>query len=709
MNVRVFDVETERFRAGCMAPELVCITYQIPGKDPGIVHADDPTALPMVTSWLTGSELLVGQHVVYDFAVLCAKWPELVPLVFKAYDADRVTCTKLRSQLLDIAAGEFRGYLRKFEKPVCAVHEDCDPENCPQATIKKSARWVPHEYTLDALTYRATGRRLDKDTWRLRYGEFLHTPLAEWPEGARQYPLEDARATLDVFLKQEEHVQYIPDQYRQARAAWALHLTSVWGLRTYGPGVDKLEQETLGALAAIEDGLKTAGLVRADGSRDTKAARAVMVQVCEQLGKPVRMTDPSAKNPQGQVSLDSDACEASEYDLLEDYAELTSLKNVLSKDIPVLRAGTLYPVHTSFGLAASGRSTSSKPNVQNPRRLPGIRECFIPREGKVFAQADFAGLELHTLAQTCVTLFGQSHLAEVLNAEIDPHTAFAADILCIEYEEAVRRKAAGDEELDNARQTAKVANFGFPGGLGAESLCIFARKQYGVLLTEDRARELKTQWLDRWPEMRLFFKHAGDLVDEDSGLARVDQLFSDRIRSGCFYCSACNSFFQGLGADAAKRAHYLVARACYAEPASVLYGSPPVNFVHDESILEVDDDSRAHDKAIELGRLMVLGANEFLPNVPARVEPLLARRWSKKSKPVFKDGRLVPWEAAEKVNAAAAASSDVKDAGPRRPCPLCGDDFQETMPLGSGENVVWSPRPVCTKHGVNAKGEATTR
>lgn len=637
MNVRVFDTETCLFRPGVKAPELVCVTWQTPGQEPNIVHVDH--ALPIVTEWLTGNELLVGHNVVYDLAVLCAKWPHLVPLVFKAYDDDRVTCTKLRQQLLDIAGGQFRGYLRKFEKAVCIEHEDCDPEACPKATMKKGGRWIPYTYDLDQVAYRANGRKLDKDTWRLRYGEFLHVPLDTWPEGARLYPMEDARATMDVFLKQEEHVQYIPDQYRQARGAWALHLTSVWGLRTHAPGVDKLEHETLGALAAIEGDLKAAGLVRANGKRNVKATRLYMMKVCEQLKKPVRLT------AKGQVSLDSDACEASEDDLLEDYAELTSLKNVLSKDIPVLRAGTIFPVHTSFGLAGSGRSTSGKPNVQNPRRLPGIRECFIPRPGKVFAMGDFSGLELHTLAQCCVTLFGQSRLAEVLNGGLDPHTSFAADILQIPYEEAVRRNDEGDKLVDNARQTAKVANFGFPGGLGYESLCVFARKTYGVLLTEERAKELKQQWMDRWPEMRLFFKYVGDLVDEDTGEALVKQLFSERWRGGCFYCAACNTFFQGLGADAAKRAHYLVTRACYSEPASVLYGSRPVNFVHDETILETDDSPRAHDVAVELGRLMVQGANEFLPDVPARVKPLLARCWSKKSKPVFKDGRLVPWAA----------------------------------------------------------------
>lgn len=692
--IRVVDTETCLFRPGVMAPELVCVTFQVPGEQPGIVHHEDPVALPLVRRWLA-EDVLVGHHVAYDLAVLCARWPEIVPLAFRAYDEDRVVCTKVRQQLLDIAAGQFRGYLRKFRRPVCTAHEDCDPEVCPQATVKQGARWVPHDYDLDALTYRATGRHLEKDAWRLRYGEFLHVPLSGWveharglqerarrrraelpldvaaikrrpkdfgydkdalkaleaevrgldaviadaPEGVVRYPLEDARATLDVFLKQEEHARYIPDQFRQARAALALHLTSVWGLRTHGPGVDKLEQETRAALAAIEGDLQAAGLVRRDGSRDTKAAKRLMVEACEAAGKPVRLTD------KGNVSLDSDACEASENDLLEDYAELTSLKNVLNKDIPVLRAGTVFPVHTSFGMAASGRATSGNPNIQNFRRLPGIRECFYPREGKVFAIADFSGLELHTLAQVCVTLFGQSHLAEVLNAGLDPHTALAADILGISYEDAVRRKKAGDEAVDNARQTAKVANFGYPGGLGAEKFCLFARKSYGVILTEERAKELKEQWLMRWPEMRLFFKHVGDLVDEDTGEALVKQLFSERWRGGCHYTAGCNTWFQGLGADANKRAYYLVVRACYAEPENVLYGSRAVNSVHDESIIEVDDDPRAHDKAMELGRLMILGANEFLPDVPARVEPLLARFWSKKAKPVFVEGRLVPWAA----------------------------------------------------------------
>ena len=239
-----------------------------------------------------------------------------------------------------------------------------------------------------------------------------------------------------------------------------------------------------------------------------------------------------------------------------------SLQKMLSNEVPTLKQGVTYPIHTSYGLAASGRVTSSRPNVQNPKRsgavyrngklkytLPDVRECWLPRDGYVYAQADFSSLELHTLAQYCVSKFGESKLAEALNAGVDPHTDLAASILGMSYEEASARKK--EALVDNARQTAKVCNFGYPGGLGFESLVYFARKQYHVNITEDRARELKQQWLDHWPEMRLFFAYINDQVNKDTGRAVVTLVFN-LWRGGSSYCASCNTTFQGLGADAAK-------------------------------------------------------------------------------------------------------------------------------------------------------------
>ena len=299
----------------------------------------------------------------------------------------------------------------------------------------------------------------------------------------------------------------------------------------------------------------------------------------------------------------------------------------------------------------------------------GARECFVPRPGKVFFQADFPQLELYTLAQCCTTWLGSSRLADALNAGLDPHMQVAALILGISYEEAKKRKNKNHPEskaLDNARQTGKVANFGFPGGLGIDSLISYAKKGYGVELTRTKAKHLKETWLTAWPEMQWYFQRVNGFCEAGGGKATVETLFTKRTRGRASYCAACNNGFQALGADCAKAAWWEITKACYgADPygpssnggaGNPLNGSRIVAMVHDEFIGECDDDDpRAHDVAHELARLMVVGANRYLPDVPiplSKMEPLLMRRWSKNAEPTFAlvggERRLVPWASKEK-------------------------------------------------------------
>jgi DNA polymerase I-like protein with 3'-5' exonuclease and polymerase domains len=331
-----------------------------------------------------------------------------------------------------------------------------------------------------------------------------------------------------------------------------------------------------------------------------------------------------------------------------EYASYTSLKNVITKDLKDLRKGRRLPIHSSFrSLVATGRTSSSGPNIQNVRRLPGIRECFVPRSGKVFLDADYDGLELRTLAQVCLNLLGKSRLAEVLNSGIDPHLVIAAQILKIPYGQAVELRKKKDQKLDDARQTGKVANFGISGGLGAESLVVFAKKNYGVIMTEEDAKELKALWLKAFPEMVQYFeminRHSRE--DREEGLVNVEHCYTKRLRGAVKYTVACNSYFQGLGADATKYAGFLIARECYAVPSSPLYGCRIVNYVHDQFLLECDED-RAHDAAQRLREVMIEGVKGFVPDVPAKVSELIvARCWSKEAKPVFdENNRLIPWD-----------------------------------------------------------------
>lgn len=276
-----------------------------------------------------------------------------------------------------------------------------------------------------------------------------------------------------------------------------------------------------------------------------------------------------------------------------------------------------------------------------------IRECFVPRPGCVFISADFPSMELYTLAQCCYSWLGYSALGDMLKAGIDPHTAFAAKLSSMPYEEGLVLKDSGDKSFYKKRQIAKAFNFGKPGGLGpAKLVALAASAAYRVTITEAEAKDYGKEWLQTFPEMKDYFALINSQVK--SGVATIVLPISGFVRGGAKFCAACNTGFQGLGAHCAKNAMWLVARAEYVDTTSPLFGSRTVAMVHDEIIAEARE-SVAHEAAHELARLMVEGANKYLPDVPiplSKMGPTAMRSWSKEAKPVFINNRLVPWEAA---------------------------------------------------------------
>jgi hypothetical protein len=387
---------------------MVCLTWQSPGEEAGIVHHADPTCESLLETWLSSDFVLVGANVAYDMAVIAERYPRLRALIFQAYEEDRVTDVQIRQQLLDIAAGRF-----------------------PKGAKAKNA------YTLETLAKRCADIELQKDAWRLSYDRFLHVPLEQWrqralevqaearvklaelearsdanekelaktiqglrdmiasaPEQCLKYPLEDARATLAVYQAQTRHEMYLADQFRQARAYFALHLSSAWGIRTHSAGVEILKRETQAELDECQAELIEAGLVRVDGTRNLKATKARMIEVCAREGidlADVRTEshdndDAKCKGPNGalppghpecieHISLDEEACEMTDDPILMRYAELSKLKKVLSNDVKALEKGVMYPIHTRYGLAETGRSTSSKPPLQNWARGRKCKTC----------------------------------------------------------------------------------------------------------------------------------------------------------------------------------------------------------------------------------------------------------------------------------------------------------------------------------------------
>jgi DNA polymerase-1 len=616
--MQAFDCETFLIAEGNLAPDLVCISFAGPDYDSALYHAIDgsPTFRAMVDIALSKNTPVIGANTAYDMGVMLAHDPLLEDRIWTLYDRGLVRDVIMRQKMIDIAMGCYGGFRRGEDGKVYKIG-----------------------YSLADLVKRHLGYELDKgaETWRLRYSELYEIPLDQWPPEARQYPQDDVIATIAVYQAQETDAALLLDEPARCRTAWMLHLMSCYGIKTDPVAVRVFVENTEKSIEEIKGLLVNHGLVRKSGTRDTKVAKARMVQVCQEKGLELVKTDGD------DVALDDATCKKTGDPVLVAYANYSSLAKVVSTDIPILLKGTDKPIQTRFEpLLETGRTSSSSPNIQNIKRLVGMRECFRPRPGYVFVDADYAMLELCTWAQTCLWALGRSRLAEVLNAGDDPHLEFAAQILGVAYQEAKARREAGDEEVDQKRLVAKVGNFGFPGGLGKDSFVEYAASSYKVTITPEKAVELKHFWERSWPEARAYFRWIES--KEVDGKISLQRFITGSWRSGMRYTVACNDPFQSLGATAATWAGYDLARACYYERDHILFGSRPVNFIHDQYLVEVLDDYYAHDRAMAVASIMVRAAKRAIPDVTPKVEPLLCRYWSKKAKAIYDENkRLVPW------------------------------------------------------------------
>lgn len=348
----------------------------------------------------------------------------------------------------------------------------------------------------------------------------------------------------------------------------------------------------------------------------------------------------------------------------------------------------------------SSRASKLFPSANGQNIDPRARNCYVARDGMILGSVDYSGMELGTLAQTCFTLFGYSVMRDKINAGVDTHAFLAAQIafktnegfraLCISEGLSATDKdkifdrffackkpemSLPDESkealinfYEHYRKFAKPTNLGYPGGLGPDTFIEYSRKTFGITVDKETAVELRTTWRETYPEMVDYFKYINkdcidpynvgwnkDTVDEYGNVTKGEsyELYQYDTplglhRSGCDYCAAANGKgLQSPSAEGALLGIFLVTRACY-DPtqSSILYGNTfPLDFIHDENLVETIDDSGASDRIKEVGRLMVEGMKIVTPDVDARYEAVLMRRWDKRAKSVYDSaGNLTVWE-----------------------------------------------------------------
>lgn len=619
-----FDTETEPFAPAYMAPEVVCLQYCRDTGAPVLLHAraDRAALIGVVRDALRDPDcMLVGHNVAYDLVCLAALEPDLLPLMFAAYEDNRVTDTMFRQKLADIARGRYR--TRQYNLADCCDIHDYVPADGGAA------------FKLDE-----AGKK--SDPWRIRYGELMCVALHYWPASAVRYALNDATATRHVYQSQEQRYarEWICDEFNQARKFFCLRLMEVWGIRTDARGVASLENGAREELESVRGLLVEYGLVRDDGTRNMLNVRARIVEAYAAQGKDYPRPKATKGKPQSNTPCtDNDACEQSDDYVLRQYAKFSQMTKVLSNDVPMLAGGMVHPIHTHFDIVESGRTSSASPNIQNPRRMTGVRECFVPRDGKAYVENDMSALELRTVAQACIKIVGFSKLADVLNAGQDPHTKLAAQMLGQSYEWVEAH--IYEPEVSERRTGAKGMNFGFPGGLGAKSFPAFAWRAYKFRITEAEVAQRKEEWLAALPEFRPYHRFIGETYE--SG---VRHLFTNRLRGRVTFTAAANSYFQGLGADVCGGSLWAVTKACYVVRSSYLYGSRPVNFMHD-SVLTETDVRNVHDALREQDRLMCEGGAPYLPDVPPKADGKAMMRWSKDAARITRDGtkngEVVAW------------------------------------------------------------------
>lgn len=584
---------------------------------------------------------LTGCNIVFDLGVMCRADPRLVPLVFDALDAGRVHSVDTAEALHDIA----RGCL--YADPVTGEPFD------RYSLVRLEQRYLG----IDRSDAKANG-------WRLRYGELRDVPIAEWPEAARQYPLDDAHNTYRVHAAQAQHLNQ-EARADEVRASWSRHLQRCWGIRTNPGRVAALHAAVTAQHRADVARFTACGIYRGPGQINPKTkTRRPYPQ--SQWGTrntellKARVTSAYAGAPplteSGGVSTDRDTLLESGDDLLEDFAATGENEKLFSTYLETLAHGTRAPIHPEYKLVVTGRPSSSRPNLYNLPTDTRIRECVEPRPGFLFADADYSAIEFCTLAQECWELFGHSAMRQALIDGYDAHVLFAARLGRDDYAAFLARVDAKDPLAKGLRQLAKAWNYGRAGGMSVPRMVQTARRKgtrfciaggadtecRGRRVTEYKGREIKPtcincidvgerverEYFEQWPEMADYFA----LIQREVRAGGTIRGYGF-TRGGCTFTNGANFRFQHRASRGQNRALWRLARECYTDRQSPLFGSRPVITPYDQALTEVPE-ATAPEAADRQALIMRQEMEAVCPDVPIKVEPVLTRRWLKDARPV---------------------------------------------------------------------------
>jgi DNA polymerase I-like protein with 3'-5' exonuclease and polymerase domains/site-specific DNA-adenine methylase len=399
----------------------------------------------------------------------------------------------------------------------------------------------PRPHDLGTLAQEYAGLQIDKsDPYRRRYGEIINKPWDTVERGFFHYAIADAIATWHTYQEIRRRALAVTDAFARVDRDVLEDAREKYGLLSEGVQVKKaiglaaiqrngmaldrrrlaageadLRRRLAGAVAEVRAACP--GLYQTDkdgklvltntgaSSRSRKVLDDTLERVAGELRQQgLEVSVPlTAKTRKPQASRETWLEYADHHPFLRPWLASEGLAKELSF-YAGLREDRVHPRYAT--MVRTGRTSCSAPNVQQIPRDGDLRQAFVAGDGHFLLEIDYRHIELTTLAAVCTHRYGRSALADVIKAGQDPHAHTAALMLGLTQEDFASWKKDPERKAayKDARQSAKAVNFGVPGGLGARSLAGYARSTYGVVLTEDEARQKRERLLAIYPELAQY-------------------------------------------------------------------------------------------------------------------------------------------------------------------------------------------------------------
>ncbi len=271
---------------------------------------------------------------------------------------------------------------------------------------------------------------------------------------------------------------------------------------------------------------------------------------------------------------------ADKHPIINEILEYRGVKKLLSTYIepfPTYISPATGKIHTTFNqaLTATGRLSSSKPNLQNipirTERGKEIRKAFVPsRPDGIIVSADYSQIELRIMAH----LSCDQHLIAAFRNGQDVHAITAAKIFGIDIEEVTA----------DHRRIAKTANFGIMYGISAFGL------SQRLHIGRAEAKKIIDDYFANFPAISSYIS---DTIAAARETGYVETIFSRRrylpdinSKNGTARAlaerNAINAPIQGTSADIIKLAMISVDRRLAAEGLQ----SRMVLQIHDELVFD---------------------------------------------------------------------------------------------------------------------------